>query len=150
MPRTYLIVALAFAIGLGAGVLLAATPHEYQYDRYSATTLQASTTTLVRAAPHAQRTGTLPAPVPAELPKTYSFTATISGTALDAMRASGVPFTGKDYPGIGLFVTSIAGRVNTDNEYWFLYVNGTSSASGASATHISPGDIVEWRYEEAK
>ena len=73
-------------------------------------------------------------------------------TVLDAMRelgtSEGFTFTGREYPSLGFFVDSINGRKNADGYYWILYVNGTSSSSGASQTVLSSGDTVEWRYEQ--
>ncbi len=57
-------------------------------------------------------------------------------------------FTGREYPSLGFFVDSINGKKNNGGLYWFLYVNGKSSETGASATTLHDGDIVEWRYEK--
>ncbi len=77
-----------------------------------------------------------------------------TSTALEAMvsfeESSGHQFiyTGHDDPGLGFFVDSINGKKNSNGLYWFLYVNGVSSATGASQTMLHPGDVVEWRYEK--
>ncbi len=71
---------------------------------------------------------------------------------LDVMRAlsstTNFTFSGRDYSSLGFFVESINGKKNSDGAYWFLYVNGTSSDTGASQTMLHAGDTVEWRYEK--
>jgi hypothetical protein len=78
-----------------------------------------------------------------------------SSTALEAMASfeessqHRFTYTGHDYPGLGFFVDSINGKANANGLYWFLYVNGESSDTGASQTLLHPGDVVEWRYERS-
>ncbi|MEY4747053.1 MAG: hypothetical protein RLZZ416_102 [Candidatus Parcubacteria bacterium] len=57
-------------------------------------------------------------------------------------------FSGRDYSGLGFFVDAINGKKNADDHYWFLYVNASSSQTGASRTILKPGDVVDWRYEK--
>lgn len=82
----------------------------------------------------------------------YPFNVRSGETVIDAMRAlsseGAFTFTGRDYPSLGFFVDSINGRANAGGMYWFLYVNGVSAASGASAVTVQPGDIIEWKYEK--
>ena len=82
----------------------------------------------------------------------YSDTVHDGATVIDAMNtlASGgsFRFTSKDFPGIGAFVESINGQRNTNGFYWILYVNGTSSPTGASQTLVHANDSLEWRYEK--
>ena len=82
----------------------------------------------------------------------YQITAREGTSALEAMRAardSGLAFDGKEFPGLGFFVESINGRRNADGYYWILYVNGTSSQTGASQTLLKNGDRIEWKYERS-
>ena len=73
-------------------------------------------------------------------------------TVLEAMQdlasSTDFTFTFKDYPSLGAFVESINGKKNADGFYWFLYVNGKSSDTGASQTPLHQGDIVEWRFKK--
>ncbi|MDE1925016.1 MAG: DUF4430 domain-containing protein [Patescibacteria group bacterium] len=82
----------------------------------------------------------------------YGLYVPAGATVLDAMRilasTTNFTFSGRDYPGLGIFVESINGKANADNFYWTLYVNGVSSTQGASQAKISPGDVVVWRYEK--
>lgn len=52
----------------------------------------------------------------------------------------------------GAFIEEIKGIKNDPqkNIFWMYYVNGKSADVGASAYHLQPGDLVEWRYEEFK
>ncbi len=61
---------------------------------------------------------------------------------------SSFTFTEKNYPSLGEMIESINGLANADGTYWFLYINGKSSQTGASSTHLNPGDAVSWRYEK--
>lgn len=73
-------------------------------------------------------------------------------TVLDAMNTltstGNFTFTSKEFPGMGAFIESINGKANRGGSSWFLYVNGTSSDTGASQTTLKAGDTVEWRYEK--
>jgi hypothetical protein len=69
--------------------------------------------------------------------------------AMDGLvREGDFTYAYKEYTGIGAFVTEIQGRAST-NEYWILYVNGKNSDTGISATHIHPGDVIEWKLEKS-
>src|SRR3989344_2018832 len=81
----------------------------------------------------------------------YTANVADGATVLEAMRSlatEGLVFTGREYPSLGFFVESINDKRNADGYYWILYVNGTSSETGASQTVLFSGDTVEWRYEQ--
>lgn len=61
----------------------------------------------------------------------------------------GLSFSGKEHPSLGFFVDSINGKKAEGGYYWFLYINGESSSTGASQTLVGPGDAVEWRYKQS-
>ena len=85
--------------------------------------------------------------------KIYQIDVTPNETVVDAMRSlastSDFSYTGKDYPGLGVFVDSINGQKGENGMYWILYVNGTTSANGVSATTLKTGDVIEWKYEKS-
>ena len=105
------------------------------------------------------------APSPDVLPKGYGEVETVEesvvvsvpvysfGTALDAMElhASSTEFSyeGEEYPGLGIFVHTINSQKNTDDKFWILYINGTTSPVGAGDAEVSPGDTIEWRFEKS-
>jgi len=103
-----------------------------------------------------QESNTATAPVPNVTiiagSSTYAVYVEPHSTVLDAMQeaasSSTFTFTGHDYSSLGFFVESINGKADTDGSYWFLYVNGKSSDTGASETALNAGDTVEWRYEK--
>jgi len=84
--------------------------------------------------------------------KLYGTYVSGSGSVLNLMHTlastTDFTFTGKEYPSLGFFVTSIGGKKADDGYYWILYVNGKSSDLGASSATIHAGDTVEWRYEK--
>lgn len=68
--------------------------------------------------------------------------------AMAALKAEGaLSYTLRSYSGLGAFVKEIQGKSDTSDYYWILYVNGKKSATGISATRISSGDVIEWKYE---
>lgn len=81
----------------------------------------------------------------------YPVYAAEGATVLDAMReaaaSSSLAFSGREYPSLGFFIESVNGKENADGFYWFLYLNGASSDTGASQTLLHPGDSVEWKYK---
>jgi hypothetical protein len=82
----------------------------------------------------------------------YQVYAPEHASVLDVMRTlattNAFSFSGKEFPSLGFFVDSINGKKNGDGLYWILYVNGTSSDTGASETFLKAGDAVEWKYEK--
>lgn len=72
---------------------------------------------------------------------------TVAALMRQLASTTGFNFTGKEYPSLGLFVESIDGTQNHGSDYWFLYIDGTSSMKGASTAMVHPGDTIEWKYE---
>jgi len=74
-------------------------------------------------------------------------------TVLDAMReyqtSGNFSFAGTESMGLGFFVDTINGKENADGFYWFLYINGKSSDTGASQTTLTGNETVEWRYKKS-
>jgi hypothetical protein len=50
---------------------------------------------------------------------------------------------------MGFFVNEIAGQENTNDQFWILYIDGSTSPVGVSEAQVGPDDIVEWRFEES-
>ena len=83
--------------------------------------------------------------------KHYSASVPEGSTVIELMHSlgsEGLKFTGRDYPSLGFFVESINGKKNQKSLFWFLYINGVSSATGASQTRLNAGDSVQWRYKK--
>lgn len=73
---------------------------------------------------------------------------TVTGAMQKLSTNGSLTYTSQEYPGLGVFIDSINGQKNSSDNYWILYVNGTTTPTGASATIINSGDVVEWKYEK--
>ncbi len=85
--------------------------------------------------------------------KTYRAPIQTGETVLELMRnlaPQGFTFTGREYPSLGFFIDSINGKKSSGGMYWFLYVNSTSSKTGASQTKLHAGDSIEWRFKNSE
>jgi len=76
-------------------------------------------------------------------------------TAYDLLvRASireNIPLNTTDYPDLGILIDGIGNyQGGTDNLYWFLYVDGKMSEKSADNTMVSPGEKVEFKFEESQ
>ena len=86
--------------------------------------------------------------------KTYKVELASGSSAYDQLREARnkykLPFVVKSYS-YGVFVESINGLKNnlSGSTYWFLYINGRSSNTGASTTYLKKGDTVTWKYEKS-
>ena len=82
----------------------------------------------------------------------YSFTAALHGTVLDAMYAyqktSVFEFKTKENSRLGVMIEEINNLKNGDGYYWILSINNKKSEKGASMAQVSPGDVVEWKFEK--
>ncbi|MBI2024204.1 DUF4430 domain-containing protein [Candidatus Giovannonibacteria bacterium] len=67
-----------------------------------------------------------------------------------AASSSIISFKSKTYAGLGNFIDEINGVKGSNNKFWIYYVNGKSATVGASQYVLSPGDLVEWKFENAK
>lgn len=69
-------------------------------------------------------------------------------------RASGAnnwQFETKDYGSLGLLVTKIGEKENSqDNKYWHYYVNGQLADIGAGNYKLNGGEKIEWVFEESE
>jgi hypothetical protein len=69
--------------------------------------------------------------------------------AMNTLKTTGkIDFTTREYLGMGQMILSINGKSSNGDMTWIFYVNGKKSNVGVSAVRISPGDIIEWKYEE--
>jgi hypothetical protein len=75
-----------------------------------------------------------------------------SGTALfdilsRARDAGEITFTGKQYSGLGFYVTSIGSLHESAKNHLFYYINGKPAAVGISSNIPKDGDIIDWKLE---
>lgn len=154
LPFIAIIIALV-AYAYAYGVMRPPVPHTTATTTPSAASVAATATTPSTKNLAATSTGQAEESITITVASsTYTVGIEDGENVIDAMQAlaaqeSSFTYTGEEYPGMGYFVESIDGKENGSGSYWFLYVNGTSSNTGASATAVHPGDAIEWRYEKS-
>ena len=52
----------------------------------------------------------------------------------------------REYPGIGVYITSIDNRAETETKWWLYYVNGVLSGIAANRYIVTDGDNILWKY----
>lgn len=65
----------------------------------------------------------------------------------DLMSEGKMTFEGKDYPGLGFFVTQINSLVSGDGKNLMYYINNKEASLGVSTYVIKEGDIIEWKLK---
>ncbi|KKR61653.1 hypothetical protein A2643_03605 [Candidatus Nomurabacteria bacterium RIFCSPHIGHO2_01_FULL_39_220] len=68
-------------------------------------------------------------------------------TLVQAKSAGQIEFAGKNYPGLGFFVTDIGTLHASRGKYLLYYINGTEATVGVSSYTLKDGDIIEWKLE---
>jgi len=66
---------------------------------------------------------------------------------LQAKNEGKMQFSGKEYPGLGFFVTDIGTLHSGDRKDLLYYINGKEANVGVSSYILKDGDIVEWKLE---
>lgn len=56
-------------------------------------------------------------------------------------------FSGKNYPGLGFFVTDIGTLHAGNGKNLLYYINGKQASVGVSSYTLKDGDIIEWKLE---
>ncbi|KKR79488.1 MAG: hypothetical protein UU24_C0007G0015 [Candidatus Nomurabacteria bacterium GW2011_GWA2_40_9] len=56
-------------------------------------------------------------------------------------------FYGKNYSGLGFFVTDIGTLHSGDGKYLFYYINSKEASVGVSSYLLKDGDIIEWELK---
>lgn len=72
-------------------------------------------------------------------------------TVLEVMQKAAqdkqIIFDGKEYSGLGFFVTRVGSLVNGDGKNLMYYVNDKEASVGVSSYVLSDGDIIEWKLK---
>lgn len=55
-----------------------------------------------------------------------------------------IPFKGKDYSGLGFFVTEIGTLRSSKGKYLFYNINGVEATQGISSYIPKEGDVIDW------
>ncbi len=58
-----------------------------------------------------------------------------------------ISFFGKEYPGLGFFITDIGPLHQGNGQYLFYYVNGLEATAGISSYIPKNGDVVVWKLK---
>jgi hypothetical protein len=58
-----------------------------------------------------------------------------------------MPFSGKNYSGLGFFLTDIGSLHSVPGKNLLYYINGKEATVGISSYTLKDGDIVEWKLE---
>ncbi len=64
-----------------------------------------------------------------------------------AKDAGKILFSGKNYPGLGFFVTDIGTLHSGNGKNLLYYINGKEAAVGVSSYTLKDGDIIEWKLK---
>lgn len=75
-------------------------------------------------------------------PNTLFYNALVEGKNADK-----ITFSGKNYPGLGFFVTEIGTLRAGDGKNLLYYINGKEATVGVSSYTLKDGDIIEWKLE---
>lgn len=62
-------------------------------------------------------------------------------------KESKITFEGKNYPGLGFFVTKINSLESGDGKNLMYDINGVEASVGISTYEIKEGDIIEWKLK---
>ena len=65
----------------------------------------------------------------------------------DEKNAGHISFSGKEYQGLGFFVTDIGSLHEGNGKYLFYYVNGVEASAGVSTFVPKVGDLIEWKLK---
>jgi hypothetical protein len=58
-----------------------------------------------------------------------------------------ITFLGKNYPGLGFFVTDFETLHAGNGKYLLYYINGKEANVGVSSYILKDGDIIEWKLK---
>jgi len=162
--RPYKILITLVAIALfGAGFAYLIAPRPEATDRRSEAVsrsphekieTQETVATLKESQPEASAVSDAGAnDVPVVQKQSYTIPVLSETTVFQTMEAyaeTNVEFTFsvREFSGLGFFIEDIGGLKNRDGYYWTLFINNTLSEKGVSTAKVSPGDIVELRYQK--
>lgn len=77
----------------------------------------------------------------------FASNTTFYDALVQAKGAGQIDFAGKNYPGLGFFVTDIGTLRAIDGKSLLYYINGKQASVGVSSYTLKDGDIIEWKLE---
>jgi hypothetical protein len=66
---------------------------------------------------------------------------------LKEKEANKISFSGKEYSGMGFFMTDIGTLHSTKDHYLMYYINGKEAEIGISSYFPQNGDVIEWKLK---
>ena len=75
------------------------------------------------------------------------FGQTLYQTMLAAEKSGAISFAGKDYSGLGFFMTDIGDLYQGNGKFLVYYINGTEASVGVSSYFPNDGDVIEWKLQ---
>lgn len=72
---------------------------------------------------------------------------TLYETFIRARDENKISFDGKEYPGLGFFVTSIGAMQGKNGKNLIYYINGTEASVGISSYRPKNADIISWQLK---
>lgn len=64
-----------------------------------------------------------------------------------AKNTNNISFSGRNYPGLGFFVTDIGTLHAGNGKNLLYYINGKEATVGVSSYTLKDGDVIEWKLE---
>ena len=77
----------------------------------------------------------------------FSSNALLYDVLVQEKNAGKIIFSGKNYPGLGFFVTDIDSLHSGNGKDLLYYINGKEASVGISTYILKDGDIIEWKLE---
>ena len=77
----------------------------------------------------------------------FSPNTTFYDALIQAKNSGQIEFAGKNYPGLGFFVTDIGTLRAGGRKSLLYYINGKEATVGVSSYTLVGGDIIEWKLE---
>lgn len=68
---------------------------------------------------------------------------------LAGQKTGQINFTGKNYSGMGFFISSVGDLKEGNGKYLIYYVNGTEANLGISSYIPKVGDVIEWKLQNS-
>lgn len=80
----------------------------------------------------------------------FTFTAQEENLTALMLTQTSAEMHGKEYPGIGVMVTTINGITPPEGKFWALYHNGEKAKEGAVQLMLQKGDTITWKIENVQ
>ena len=71
----------------------------------------------------------------------------LAAVLLDAKQKGTIVLSGKEYPGLGFFVTDIGPLHSGEGKYLIYYINGVEATVGVSSYVFHAGDSIVWKLQ---